>query len=45
VALWSSSASPDIARRLDERVGPVRTVAVPVARGPDDVVYVATARA
>jgi spermidine synthase len=44
VALWSSTASPDVARRLEQRIGPVRTVTVPVARGPDDVVYVATAR-
>jgi spermidine synthase len=45
LALWSSSASPDVAHRLEERIGPVGTVTVPVARGPDDVVYVATARA
>jgi spermidine synthase len=45
VALWSSSASADVARRLEERIGPVRTVTMPVARGPDDVIYVATARA
>jgi spermidine synthase len=44
VALWSSMASPDVARRLEQRIGPVRTVTLPVARGPDDVIYVATAR-
>ena len=44
LALWSASASPDVARRLEQRIGPVHTVAVPVARGPDDVIYVATAR-
>ncbi|MEV4413794.1 spermidine synthase [Catellatospora sp. NPDC049609] len=41
LAVWSASASPAYAQRLAAAVGPVRTLAVEVARGEPDVVYLA----
>ncbi|BCJ73258.1 spermidine synthase [Catellatospora sp. IY07-71] len=45
LAVWSASASPAYAARLAEAVGPVRMLAVEVARGEPDVVYLARNKA
>jgi spermidine synthase len=42
LAIWSAAADPGVHARLRGRFRDVRVVAVPVARGPDDVVYVAS---
>jgi spermidine synthase len=43
VAVWAAAADAGFEARLREYFDAVRTVAIPVARGPDDVVYVAGA--
>jgi spermidine synthase len=42
LAVWSAAPDPGFDARLRERFASVRAHAVPVARGPDDVVYVAS---
>jgi spermidine synthase len=42
LAVWSSAPDPEFERRLRERFALVRTVTVDVARGPADVIYVAS---
>jgi len=41
LAVWSAGATPAFAARLRARYGTVRTVAVPVARGEPDLIYLA----
>jgi spermidine synthase len=43
LAVWSASASPVFAARLEERFHAVRTLLVPVPRGEPDVVFLARA--
>jgi hypothetical protein len=42
LAVWASAPDLEFERRLRERFAVVRTVTVDVARGPADVVYVAS---
>jgi spermidine synthase len=42
LAVWASAPDPEFERRLRERFAVVRTVTVDVARGPADVIYVAS---
>jgi spermidine synthase len=44
LAVWAAAADDDFAARLRARFGAVRTVAIGVTRGPDDVVYIAELR-
>jgi predicted membrane-bound spermidine synthase len=41
LAVWAAAADEGFAARLRARFGAVRSVAIAVPRGPDDVVYVA----
>ena len=41
LTVWAAAADAEFEVRLRERFAAVRSVAIPVARGPDDVVYVA----
>jgi len=41
LAVWAAAADAEFEARLRERFAAVRSVAIPVPRGPDDVVYVA----
>jgi hypothetical protein len=41
LAVWAAAADESFAARLRTRFGAVRTVAIAVPRGPDDVVYIA----
>jgi spermidine synthase len=41
LTVWAAAADAAFETRLRSRFARVRTVAIPVARGPDDVVYVA----
>jgi spermidine synthase len=43
LAVWAAAPDKEFEGRLRRRFGEVSTVSIPVARGPDDVVYVATA--
>jgi spermidine synthase len=43
LAVWAAAPAEEFEARLRRRFGEVATVSIPVARGPDDVVYVATA--
>jgi spermidine synthase len=45
LAVWAAAPEAEFEARLRRRFGAVATVSIPVARGPDDVVYVATAGA
>jgi spermidine synthase len=45
LAVWAAAADPAFEHRLAAAVGPVAAVSIPVARGADDVVYVARKRA
>jgi spermidine synthase len=45
LAVWAAAPDEPFEARLRRRFGTVTTVSIPVARGPDDVVYVATAEA
>jgi spermidine synthase len=42
LAVWASAPEGAFAGRLQARFAEVQTIAIPVLRGPDDVVYVAT---
>jgi spermidine synthase len=42
LGVWAAADDPAFEDRLRSSVGPVRTVRVPVDRGDDDVVYIAT---
>jgi hypothetical protein len=42
LAVWASAPDPGFERRLRERFAVVRIVTVDVARGPADVIYVAS---
>ena len=42
LAVWSAARDPAFETRLAERFGDVRRIHVPVARGPADVVYLAS---
>ena len=42
LAVWASAPDLEFERRLRERFAVVRTVTVDVARGPADVIYVAS---
>jgi spermidine synthase len=44
LAVWAAAPDAEFEARLRSRFGEVATVSIPVARGPDDVVYVATAQ-
>lgn len=44
LAVWAAAPDAAFEARLRRLFGEVATVSIPVARGPDDVVYVATAR-
>jgi hypothetical protein len=39
LAVWAAAADAAFEARLRARFDAVRTVEIPVARGPDDVVY------
>ena len=41
LAVWAAAADREFEARLRERFGAVRSLMIPVRRGPDDVVYVA----
>jgi len=41
LTVWAAAADAEFEARLRERFAGVRSVAIPVSRGPDDVVYVA----
>ncbi|HEX5250289.1 MAG TPA: hypothetical protein VFW14_11530 [Gaiellales bacterium] len=41
LTVWAAAADADFEARLRERFAAVRSVAIPVSRGPDDVIYVA----
>jgi spermidine synthase len=43
LAVWAAAPDERFEARLRSHFGEVATVSIPVARGPDDVVYVATA--
>jgi spermidine synthase len=43
LAVWAATPDEEFEGRLRRRFAAVATVSIPVARGPDDVVYVATA--
>ncbi len=45
LAVWAAAPDAEFEQRLRSHFGQVATVSIPVARGPDDVVYVATAGA
>jgi spermidine synthase len=45
LGVWAAAPEPEFEARLRRRFGEVVVVRVPVARGPDDVVYVATREA
>jgi len=45
LGVWAAAPDPEFEARLRRRFGEVAVVRVPVARGPDDVVYVATREA
>jgi spermidine synthase len=45
LAVWAAAPDVEFEARLRGHFGEVATVSIPVARGPDDVVYVATAGA
>jgi spermidine synthase len=45
LAVWAAAPDAEFEVRLRSHFGQVATVSIPVARGPDDVVYVATAGA
>ena len=42
LAVWAAAPDAEFEARLRRHFGEVATVSIPVARGPDDVVYVAT---
>jgi spermidine synthase len=44
LAVWAAAPDERFEARLRRRFAAVATVSIPVARGPDDVVYVATAQ-
>jgi spermidine synthase len=45
LAVWAAAPDDEFEARLRRRFGAVATIAIPIARGPDDIVYVATAQA
>ncbi len=44
LAVWAAEADPGFAARLRRHFAAVRTVAIAVPRGPDDIVYLASAQ-